>query len=66
MFDPKTPQEEDSFGFDYTDLLSAGETIVSAVVTVDVIDGVDPSPGAIIAGSASVAGPIVSINSRAV
>jgi len=61
MYDPKTPQEEDSFGFDYTDLLSAGETIVSAAITIDVIDGVDPTPSAMISGTPTIAGPIVSI-----
>lgn len=61
MFDPKTPQEEDSFGFDYTDLLAVGETITSAAITIDVLYGTDPTPNAMIAGSPTIAGPIVSI-----
>lgn len=61
MFDPKTVQEEDSFGFDFTDLLAAGETISTAVVTIDVIHGTDPDPSAMIAGSPSVSGNVVSV-----
>jgi hypothetical protein len=61
MFDPKAVQEEDSFAFDFTDLLSTGETVTGAVITIDVIDGVDPSPSSMIAGSPTVVGAIVSV-----
>ena len=61
MFDPKTPTEEDSFEFDYTDKLASGETVVSAVITIDVISGVDPSPGSMIGGSPTINSPKVTV-----
>jgi hypothetical protein len=61
MFDPKTLQEEDSFAFDFTDLLATGETITSALITIDVISGVDANPSAMIAGSPTIAGAFVSV-----
>lgn len=61
MFSPKTPQEEDSFEFDFTDLLATGETIVSAVITADVIYGTDPNPNNIIGGLPTISTPKVFI-----
>jgi hypothetical protein len=61
MFDPKRPTEEDSFAFDFTDLLAVGETVASAEITIDVINGTDPNPSAMIAGAPTVASPLVHI-----
>lgn len=59
MFGPKTPQEEDTFEFDYTDMLADGETITDAVISVDVINGADPNPENIIGGLPTITSPKV-------
>jgi hypothetical protein len=46
------------YGFDFTRLLEAGETITSAAFAATVVAGTDPTPGAIVVGSADVAGPV--------
>jgi len=59
MFDPKHPEAEDSFKFDYTDELAAGETISTAEIEVTVINGTDANPSAMLGGSPTVASPFV-------
>jgi len=59
-FSPKTPTEQELFGFDFSRLLPSGVTISSAVVTATVIDGTDADPSAMISGSATISGSLVS------
>lgn len=61
MFDTKAPNEEDSFGFQFEDLLAVGETISSAEISIEVVHGTDANPSAMIAGTATVNGTLVSI-----
>lgn len=50
-FDPRHPAESEPLGFGFAARLATGETIVSAVFTIEVVEGVDPSPGDLLAGS---------------
>lgn len=61
MFDPKHPDSEESFAFDFTNLLAAGETIDSALISVSVVNGTDPSPGSMVGGSPTIVTPKVNI-----
>ncbi len=57
--DIKTPDEVLDITFDYVDSLEAGETLVSAVVTVSIRKGADSTPAAILSGSPVVSSPYV-------
>lgn len=59
IFDPKRASEGKNFPFDFISLLASGETISSQVVTATVWSGVDATPNAIVSGSATVSGTIV-------
>lgn len=58
-FDPKLPGETGIVTFDFTSKLAAGETISTKVVAATVYSGVDASPSAIISGTASASGALV-------
>ena len=60
IFDPKRVADVQTYTFDFTSKLAASETISTQVVTAAVWSGVDAAPSAIISGSASVSGSIVS------
>lgn len=45
--------------FDFTALLANGTTISSATVTASVYSGTDPTPNAIISGTATISGSVV-------
>jgi len=47
-FSPKDEAEEIYYGADFAAVLSPGETIVSASATIRVLEGTDPTPGAMI------------------
>lgn len=65
MFSPKRPNEIESFGFDYVDIMAPGETIVEVLsVTVTVLRGVDPDVDNMVLGSASFSGTSVSFMLR--
>lgn len=51
---PKDPDEHVRIAFDYTMLLSAGETITSASVVSSLQSGRDPSPGSLVSGAADI------------
>jgi hypothetical protein len=55
----KDPAEVLVATFDYASEINSGETIASAVVTCSVLAGTDPTPAAVLAGSASIAGGTV-------
>lgn len=55
-FSYKLTTENELFSFDFSQVLSTGETINSATCTVLVKDGTDPSPSSILVGSAVVVG----------
>jgi hypothetical protein len=50
----KDPVEVMVATFDYTSEINSGETIASAVVACSVLAGTDPTPAAVLAGSASI------------
>ena len=56
----KLASETKTITFDFTSLLAIGETISTQTCTATVYSGVDASPSAIISGSASASGAIVS------
>lgn len=49
--------ETDVLTFDYTDRLVDAETIVSAVTTISVVNGTDPSPSGLLVGTTQVTTP---------
>ena len=57
---PKLSAEIRTVTFDFTSDLAAGETISTETVTASVYSGVDASPSAVISGSASASGAVVS------
>lgn len=62
-FSPKQTGETILYGFDFTDDLATGETISSVeggVIVVTVYSGTDATPSAILSGSPSISGNIVS------
>lgn len=58
-FPKKDPGEKFYISFDYTNELDAGETIASAVVSMEVTNGVDASPSALLSGSPTIQGGAV-------
>lgn len=59
QLDPKLVNETRNYTFDFSSRLAAGETISTQTVTASVYSGVDASPSAIISGSASASGAVV-------
>jgi hypothetical protein len=59
-FAPKRVAEVARFRVDYSARLGTGVTITNATWTVSVKRGTDANPAAMISGSATIAGPIVS------
>ena len=59
-FSPKRANEVEIFTVDFAPVLAPGETILTAVWSATVIAGIDPTPGAIISGSAITTGTKVS------
>lgn len=56
----KRVTEREIISVDFTDDLAIGETILSAVWTCSVKIGTDPAANAMISGTATIVGPIVS------
>lgn len=52
--------ETKTYAFDFSSLLAVGETISTASCAATVYSGTDASPSALISGSASISGAIVS------
>lgn len=59
-FTPMRVGAEEVFTVDYVDELAPGETILSAAWEMRVVQGVDPSASAMIIGTATVKGSVVS------
>jgi len=59
-FSPKTPSAEELFGLDFVLQVAPGVTISSAVWTITVKQGTDPSPSAMLSGAAIIQGTKVS------
>lgn len=55
-FSYKLTTESEWFGFDFSQVLTSGETLSTATCSVIVMSGVDPAPNAILSGSATIAG----------
>ena len=55
-FSYKITTENEQFTFDFSPVLGSTETISTAVCTVEVKEGTDPSPSSILVGSASISG----------
>lgn len=56
---PKYTSDVRKYTADFTSLLAVGETISSATVTASVFSGTDPTPSAILSGSATYSTPTV-------
>jgi hypothetical protein len=59
VLDSKKVEETSVVTFDFTSRLNVGATISTQVVTSEVYSGVDASPSAMISGSASASGTVV-------
>lgn len=59
IFDPKAPQEEVIYSFDFSPLLASGEVISSAVITCRIYSGYDPNPEDLISGTLVNNSPII-------
>ena len=57
-FSYKITSENEQFTFDFSTVMSTGETISSATCVVQVRDGVDASPNAILLGSPVISGQL--------
>ena len=55
----KDPAESLVAGFDFTAELDTGETIASALCSIAVLSGVDPSAASVLFGSPTIAGGVV-------
>ena len=60
IFTPKQPGETLNIGFDFSDVLSPAETLVSATVTVSVLRGIDAHPENLKSGDAQILGTVAS------
>ncbi len=57
---PKAPTEEIVVSFGFAARLKVGETVTAAATTVEVVDGTDATPSAILSGSADItSAPVV-------
>lgn len=59
IFQSKPPTDTKNFYFDFTGDLAIAETISTQVVTATVWSGTDANPSAVISGSASASGDVV-------
>ena len=59
-FSYKLTTESEKFAFSYANILASTETIVSAALVVEVKDGSDSNPTAIVSGLPTINGAIVS------
>ena len=59
-FSYKITTENEQFTFNFSTVMSTGETISLATSTVEVVSGTDASPTAILVGSPSINGQVVS------
>ena len=59
-FSYKLTTESENFAFSYANILASTETIVSADLVVEVKDGSDSNPTAIVSGTPTINGAIVS------
>ena len=59
-FSYKITTENEQFTFNFSTVMSSGETISLATSTVEVVSGTDASPTAILVGSPSINGQVVS------
>ena len=59
-FTYKIINENELFSFDYSQVLQPNETITSAVATVILMNGIDPTPTSILSGSPIISHPKVS------
>lgn len=50
-FDPRHPAESEPLGFGFAARLATGETVASAVFTIEVVEGTDPSASSMLVGS---------------
>jgi hypothetical protein len=57
--DPKDVGETDTVSFDYSAMLTSGDSIVSASCSCYLFSGSDPAPGAVLTGSSTIAGLVV-------
>ena len=55
-FSYKITTENEQFTFDFSTVMSSGETISLATSTVEVVSGTDPNPTAILVGSPVISG----------
>ncbi len=55
-FSYKLTTESEQFTFDFSTIIASGETISSAAIVVEVKDGTDPTPSAIVIGSPTISG----------
>ena len=53
---PLDVDELDFVAFDYADMLAAGESVASAAITCEVVDGTDTSPASRLSGSPQING----------
>ena len=58
-FTYKLTTESELFSFNYSPILAVGETILTANCIVQVKDGTDPNPSAIMVGSPAIDGAVV-------
>lgn len=50
-FDPRHPAESEPLGFGFSARLAEGETVSSAVFTIEVVEGTDPEPASMLSGA---------------
>lgn len=55
LLDPKAPDEDKIYSFDFTRYLLTSESVTGATVTCTVYKGFDPSPQSLISGDPTVA-----------
>lgn len=60
-FSPKDPSTEEYFDFDYAGdrRMAAGETILSASISISVVSGRDPNANSMLSGSVVISGRLV-------
>jgi hypothetical protein len=58
-YSPKRASEVETFGVDFVNLVPAGVTILSAAWTVNVLKGVDANAAAMVVGSPTISGTVV-------
>ncbi len=59
LIPPKQPGETINQNFDFSSLVPAGFSILSALVTCQVVNGIDPAPGSMIVFFNTISGNVV-------